>query len=225
MTPRLSAFIAGSCLLHAGLLWQARQADVPLPDIGGEASALSVTLVAAAAPAAASTDDRLPAAVRPTVSPSSHPVVTAQTPAQQAPTRARVQRAAAPARQPATASATPAHAPQKITANADAGAPSSALNVSERVSAALQRQLAEAFEYPWLARKRGWQGMVTLSLHIAEDGSLSHWQVVSTSGYRLLDRSALQAAQRIGRLQQAEQLLQGRSLNLSIPIRYQLLDG
>ena len=102
---------------------------------------------------------------------------------------------------------------------------SSSLSVSERVSAALQSQLAERFEYPWLARKRGWQGQLTLSLHIDHTGAVSQWRVARTSGHNVLDRSALKAARQIDRLPQADQLLDGKSLNLSIPVRYQLTDS
>ena len=102
---------------------------------------------------------------------------------------------------------------------------SSSINVSERVSAALQNQLAEQFEYPWLARKRGWQGLVTLSLHIDENGDVSQWRIARTSGYNVLDRSALEAARHIERLQEADRLLDGKPLNLSIPVRYQLVDS
>jgi hypothetical protein len=41
----------------------------------------------------------------------------------------------------------------------------------------------------------------------------------------VLDRSALEAAKRIDRLQQADRLLNGKPLNLSIPVRYQLIDS
>lgn len=101
----------------------------------------------------------------------------------------------------------------------------SAANVSERISAALQNRLSSHFEYPWLARKRGWQGLVTLSLQVEDDGALTHWRVSKTSGHALLDHSALKAAQAIGRLQEADELLNGESLQLLIPVRYQLLDS
>ena len=102
---------------------------------------------------------------------------------------------------------------------------SSATNVSEHISAALQNKLASRFEYPWLARKRGWQGQVTLSLQVDSNGSLSNWQVSNTSGYRVLDRSALKAAKAIRYLPEAEDLLDGQQLNLFIPVHYQLLDS
>lgn len=231
MTIRFGAFIAVSCLLHAGLLWYPRHTATPDLNIGGEARALRVTLSAA-------TTATSPAAELAAVEPLAADVG-AQATARRSAQAGELQ-TAAPARvaqQPAVRIAlqTPARKPSAVSAAQDrriapavvthAIPASSSLSVSERVSAALQNQLTEAFVYPWLARKRGWQGLVTLSLHIAEDGALSRWKVVRTSGYSLLDHSALQAAQRIDRLKQAEQLLNGQSLNLSIPVRYQLLDG
>jgi protein TonB len=217
--------------LHAALLWQPRQDQVPVLNIGGEARALRVTLDAGSPAAADLAALEIAAAgkVPLTASRPTH-VSTASTkqrfPETAAPTAPHS--APAMARQPeAVPFPGKTRGEQRITAAAteDASPQPSSLSVGERVSAALQSQLAEAFDYPWLARKRGWQGLVTLSLHVAEDGALSRWKVVRTSGYSLLDRSALQAAQRIGRLQRAEQLLDGRSLNLSIPVRYRLLDG
>jgi protein TonB len=232
MTIRFGAFIAVSCLLHAGLLWYPRHTATPDLNIGGEAQALRVTLSAAKTTPAPVTEL---AAVEPSSAPVAAPATPRKAPAQAggprktAPRRAAQQPAAETARQtPARANVAASSVQYRhVTpaAGARARPTTSSLSVSDRVSAALQNQLAEAFVYPWLARKRGWQGLVTLSLHVAEDGVLSRWKVVSTSGYSLLDRSALQAAQRIGRLQQAEQLLNGESLNLSIPVRYRLLDG
>jgi protein TonB len=101
----------------------------------------------------------------------------------------------------------------------------SSLNVGERISAALRNQLAENFEYPWLARKRGWQGLVTLSVHIDGNGTISEWKIARTSGFSVLDRSALKAASRIGHLPRAAEMLDGQSIDLAIPVQYQLLDG
>jgi protein TonB len=96
-------------------------------------------------------------------------------------------------------------------------------HLSEQISAALQRQLAAHFEYPWLARKRGWQGEVTLSLRVERDGHLTRWAISETSGHALLDRSALATAKRIGRLPQAAGWLNGRSIDLLLPVSYRLL--
>ncbi len=232
MNFRLTAFISVSCLVHAGLLWSGR-GPTPVVPIGGEASSIRITLM----PPENSPRNHQPAPVPARPAPAS--VATRETPATVAGANRTVAHAAitvAPAaskppqrEQPPSPeqAAQPPLSRKQVTAAEATSAPmqSSSLNVNERVSAALRDQLDEVFAYPWLARKRGWQGSVMLSLHVDRNGALSGWKVVRTSGYRLLDRSALQAARRIRQLQRAESLLNGRPLNLSIPVHYQLLDG
>jgi len=235
MNTRLGAFVTVSCLLHVGLLGFAQREQAPALNIGGESQALRVTLASAEeasadAPAALeipAETDRVMNAHQAVAQAS--PPAPKQTPAgafSAVELATAVNSRQQPDRPQPVATTERVRAPDNALPTDQRAQPqTSSLSVSERVSAALQSQLAEAFDYPWLARKRGWQGLVTLSLHIAEDGVLSHWKVAGSSGYNLLDRSALQAAQRIGRLQRAEQLLNGQSLILSIPVRYRLLDG
>ncbi len=233
MNLRPAAFFSASCLLHAALLWQVGEPQRPVLNIGGEAKALRVTLAGAAGPAAPA-----PSSVKSTAQlppPDRHPPPRPAASAPPLPKARSVATAqpAAKALRPTTTRqaettppATPRSEPERVAASSTARAQTAtSLSVSERVSAALQSQLAESFDYPWLARKRGWQGLVTLSLHIDRHGALSRWKVIRTSGYSLLDRSALRAAQRIGRLQQADSLLNGQALNLNLPVRYQLLDS
>lgn len=45
--------------------------------------------------------------------------------------------------------------------------------------------------YPSVARQRGWEGNVTVKVHIAKDGSVTSATVTSSSGYDVLDEAAL----------------------------------
>jgi protein TonB len=221
MNFHLSACIAVSCLAHASLLLWANHPPPPQLHIGGDAEALQVTLEAQPAPVPNAKEVAALETVPLGPSPPLH---------QHTVTRSREATRRPPARPSARPPAEPATDPtatvrRSIARPAQVPPRASSLNVSERVSAALQSQLAECFEYPWLARKRGWQGLVTLSLHIDENGGVSQWRIARTSGYNVLDRSALEAAKRIDRLQQADRLLNGKPLNLSIPVRYQLIDS
>jgi TonB family protein len=62
--------------------------------------------------------------------------------------------------------------------------------------------------YPWIARLRGYEGVVLLSAEIFTDGKVGSLKIKRSSGYALLDRSALEAvktwkfepARRMGRL-------------------------
>ena len=50
--------------------------------------------------------------------------------------------------------------------------------------------------YPKLARKRMWEGTVILSVTVESDGSVETCTVQQSSGYKILDRSALDAVKR-----------------------------
>ncbi|MFP4040635.1 MAG: TonB family protein [Desulfosudaceae bacterium] len=48
-------------------------------------------------------------------------------------------------------------------------------------------------QYPRLARRRGYQGEVILSVHVNREGRVDNLWVFESSGYRLLDQAALEA--------------------------------
>jgi len=236
MDLRIVAFITASTLTHgAAVLWLDTN---PMPQlaVGGEAQALRVALLPAAQVADYSTPEprsvQIPPATTEVHQPlsakpdrhtteNSRPVTRHNThklrtrPAETDPDTARkTERQTAPVTEllaSNNSTATPPH--------------SSTENISKHISAALKNRLARYFEYPWLARQRGWQGQVLLSLHVASNGDLSNWKVVQTSGYRTLDQSALKAARRIEHLPQAEHWLNGASLEVHLPVQYKLLDS
>jgi len=47
--------------------------------------------------------------------------------------------------------------------------------------------------YPWIARLRGYEGIVLVSTEVSADGSVGSVRVKKSSGYAVLDRSALDA--------------------------------
>jgi protein TonB len=228
MNTQLTFFLTASLAVHAGLLYQNSEQYPLQPAIGGEAQALSITVVK---PAQQPVRQKAFAAldVAPRVLPvdrrdsKRNKLITAD--------NTDIARPDAPAKASATSTAEPTTAETMVTRTAtpEPAAPdayrSSAIKVNEYISAALQNRLASRFEYPWLARKRGWQGQVTLSLQIDNKGDLSNWQISRTSGYGVLDRSALKAAKAIRHLPEAEDLLKGQPLDLMIPVHYQLLDS
>lgn len=232
MDSRLLLCLIGSVLAHGTMIgWPGLATVVQPPRIGGAAQALRVAI---APPASDSgphpqADREIAPAPQPR---SSLPQVARATRKAGAPAAAQPPRinrrtpatAIVPPRETATGEAQRIHEPQLI-APASPARPVDAPDVGKRISAALQHELAKRFEYPWLARKRGWQGLVTLSLKVAENGDLSDWAISRTSGYAVLDRSALDCARRITRLPEAARWLDGRSLQLVIPVHYQLLDS
>ena len=73
------------------------------------------------------------------------------------------------------------------------------------------------FEYPPLARRRGWQGRVRIGLLVEADGQLSRVQLVESSGYTLLDKAAMKNVNQLRNVPGATQWLDGRDLcNLEV---------
>jgi TonB family protein len=62
---------------------------------------------------------------------------------------------------------------------------------------ASSKPVAYAFRYqpsyPYIARKLGWEGAVRLRVLVRDDGLVDRLEVVSSSGYDVLDSSALEA--------------------------------
>jgi protein TonB len=229
MDSRLLLSLFASVLAHGAMVgWPAQTAPLEPPRIGGAAQALRVAI---APPVSDSSPQRrADRTIDPAPQPRSFPEplpATAQETSTTTSTERSPEHMQAPETGTARAPKTPLEAaqrksdPRPIAPASAASAP----DAGERISAALQQELAKRFEYPWLARKRGWQGSVTLSLRVDENGELSDWAVSRTSGYAVLDRSALDCARRITRLPEAARWLDGQSLHLMIPVRYRLLDS
>jgi protein TonB len=84
--------------------------------------------------------------------------------------------------------------------------------------------VTQRLSYPPIARRKGWQGIVTLELHIEADGLISSLHINETSGYPALDRAAVKALQ-LASIPGAGQWLHGRSIDMLVPVEYRLLDS
>ncbi|MGQ0794094.1 MAG: energy transducer TonB [Deltaproteobacteria bacterium] len=79
-------------------------------------------------------------------------------------------------------------------------------------------------EYPMLARRNGYQGVVVLRVFVLDSGSVGRVQLEKSSGYRVLDKSALDAVR-------DWVFIPGKrngaviSSWVTVPIRFQLSDG
>jgi TonB family protein len=89
----------------------------------------------------------------------------------------------------------------------------------------LQTRLARYLTYPPLARERGWQGTVWLGLHVESNGRLGNVRLERSSGYAVLDRSALNSVNRLGYLTEAVAWLNGRSHDIQLPVIYRLVEN
>jgi protein TonB len=84
--------------------------------------------------------------------------------------------------------------------------------------------ISRELTYPAIARRKGWQGIVKLELHIEADGSITGLQVDETSGYSILDKAAMQCLQ-FASLPGAARWLQGQTVDIIVPVEYRLVDS
>ena len=119
---------------------------------------------------------------------------------------------------------TPARSNVRVTTTVETSSGTRRDSVMARIRARLITDLARNFAYPTIARQRGWQGTVLLGFHVANDGRLDKIHVARSSGYHVLDESALDSLGRIGRLAEAKLWLQGRSLDMQLSVIYRLLE-
>lgn len=106
-----------------------------------------------------------------------------------------------------------------------AGIPSAAsINETARalIRGQLETDLSRYFSYPAIARQHGWQGHVGVAFTVQADGQLTDAHITRSSGYHVLDASALEALRRVGRLPQAREWLHGQALTMELPVIYRL---
>lgn len=97
--------------------------------------------------------------------------------------------------------------------------------VADHLKSALFRRLRAHFQYPLIARLRGWQGLVKVGVRVEADGTLSHLRVIETSGYSILDDNSLRTVRAIAHVPRAAGWLQGRHVDLVLPVKYRLTQG
>lgn len=93
-----------------------------------------------------------------------------------------------------------------------------------RVVAALHKALLPQFNYPPLARRRGWQGRVNVGLHVDVDGDLTRIHLVKSSGHALLDRAAVRNITELRSIPGAAQWLGDSDMDVVLPVFYQLVE-
>jgi len=75
--------------------------------------------------------------------------------------------------------------------------------------------------YPLMARMRGYEGMVLLAVQVLTDGRAGEVRIKKSSGYALLDQSALNAV-RAWRFEPARKMDVPLAMTVDIPIRFAL---
>lgn len=89
----------------------------------------------------------------------------------------------------------------------------------------LRTRLSHYLTYPPQARNLGWEGTVLLSLRVEPDGQLDRIRLERSSGYAVLDNSALNSLKRIGNLVEARTWLEGHSVDMQLPVIYRLIEN
>ena len=109
-------------------------------------------------------------------------------------------------------------------APAATGMESARQTAEEQLHKSILQLVSSRFNYPLLARRKGWQGVVKLQVHIESDGRISRLQVEQTSGYPVLDLAALQSLQ-LASVPDAKQWMKGQAIDIIIPVEYRLVGG
>jgi len=79
-------------------------------------------------------------------------------------------------------------------------------------------------KYPKIARKRGWQGRVILSVDVDANGQPRDVQIAQSSGHKILDRAALKTVRK-WTFKPAQKAGFSVASTLRIPIRFDLMNG
>ena len=140
----------------------------------------------------------------------------------------RQHRAPVPVRKASPAQTRPATAAiETATATAAAVASSPVLQREEtdrHLRNSVTELVSRELTYPAIARRKGWQGIVKLELHIEADGSITDLQLAESSGYSILDRAAMQCLQ-FASLPGAARWLRGQTIDIVVPVEYRLVDS
>lgn len=218
-TGNLKWCIALSVAVHAVVLIPVLQQDT---DAGNPGRVINLDMIEmagdiAAAPAG-SAPDRTP---KPAAAPLNTPARTAET------------AAAPPAREPeqtgdagsadSITAGTPTDSPGRSAAVAASSPEQDRQEADRHLRNSILELVASNLKYPPLARRKGWQGIVILELHIEADGRISRLHVNETSGYPVLDRAAVESLQ-LASLTQAGQWLDGEAVDIVVPVEYRLID-
>ncbi len=94
--------------------------------------------------------------------------------------------------------------------------------IRAHIESHIRLDLARHFDYPWIAQLRGWEGNVLLGVIVQASGRLDTVRVVRSSGFAVLDRSAVDSLRKVERIPEAVAWLQGRDIEMQLPVLYRL---
>jgi protein TonB len=219
ITHDIRWFVVFSVAIHAAILtaWQPRDPDVIHRGRPVQLAVINTSAgMATASPESTDAQTRRPAAEQ-------SPPPARQARATNRP-KARSQALIPAKTSPATSAAGEARPVAAQTALATSGPALDRQEVERQLRDSILELVTKQLKYPAIARRKGWQGVVQLELHIEPDGRISRLHIDRTSGYPALDNAAVQALQ-FASLPQAKQWLSGQAVDLIVPVEYRLLEG
>lgn len=86
--------------------------------------------------------------------------------------------------------------------------------------ARIQQRLQQALAYPRQAEIRGITGRAVVELVVGTDGEVRTRRLTASSGYTFLDRAAVSAVDRAGRLPPAPPGVPGKSVRFKLPVNF-----
>lgn len=86
----------------------------------------------------------------------------------------------------------------------------------------IQSRLSQYLSYPEFARRKGWQGIVVVSLQLNESGQFKEIRVNSSSGFDVLDNTALNALHKLNAIEVKQEFKLALNTMLDIPIHFKL---
>lgn len=86
----------------------------------------------------------------------------------------------------------------------------------------IQSQLSQYLSYPEFARRKGWQGIVVVTLKVNNSGQLKDIHVNSSSGFDILDNTAIDALNKLNAIEIKQEFKLALNTSLEIPIHFKL---
>lgn len=96
------------------------------------------------------------------------------------------------------------------------------LDLLRQYRLALAREARRHKRYPALARTRGWEGLVTIGIHVPLPGATPQLSIAEGSGVEYLDTLALEMITLSVRAVDLPEGLKGRAFVIEVPVRYAL---
>lgn len=88
----------------------------------------------------------------------------------------------------------------------------------------IKTKFTKHFDYPQLAKRKGWQGKVNLTFNISKQGNISDILIKNSSGYAILDQAAYHSLTQIKNIEITDRPFNTRQ-SFNLPVIYKLYEG